>query len=93
MTTNQPTPPAATEKAPKEMTAAEAAKAVRRKLVVRAPVVEDGEQVIKDGKPAFREQTKFVPIKADEVLSFKDYGSHVVVVTNDGKKFNSADAE
>ena len=61
----------------KPMTAAEAAKAVRR------PVTE-----LVDGEP----RTKLVPVKSAEVLSFRDYGSHVVVVTQDGQKFSSADA-
>lgn len=65
-----------TDKAPKakELTAADAAKLVKR------PVAD------KDGK------TKLVPVAADEVLSFKDYGTHVVVVTTDGQKFSSAAA-
>jgi hypothetical protein len=61
---------------PKAMTAAEAAKQVKR------PVTE-----LVDGKP----KTRQVAVKADEVLSFKDYGSFVVVVTKDGQKFSSAD--
>lgn len=60
----------------KPLTAAEAAKAVRR------PVTETV-----DGKV----RTKFVAVKADEVLSFRDYGTHVVVVTRDGQKFSSDD--
>ncbi|GAP38778.1 hypothetical protein ISF6_5331 [Piscinibacter sakaiensis] len=31
-----------------------------------------------------------MPVGAEEVLSFRDYGSHVVVVTVDGQKFSSA---
>lgn len=30
--------------------------------------------------------SKTVPVTADEVLDFTDYGDHVVVVTQDGKK-------
>lgn len=59
------------------MTAAEAAKRVKRTIVI-----ED------KGATA----TKEVPVKADEVLAFKDYGTHVVVVTHDGQKFSSAAA-
>lgn len=61
--------------ADKAMTAAQAAKAVRR------PVVG------KDGK------VSLAAVKADEVLAFRDYGTHVVVVTVDGQKFSSASAE
>lgn len=34
---------------------------------------------------------KRVKVGADEVLDFRDYGTHVVVVTRDGRKLNSAD--
>lgn len=64
------------------LSAADAAKRVRR------PVVEvvDG----KDGKPV--ERTRQVAIAASEVIAHRDYGTHVVVVTEDGQKFSSADA-
>lgn len=56
--------------------AAEAAKemsaAQAAKLVFRPPAEADG-------KP--------VAIKANEVFAFRDYGTHVVVVTVDGQKF------
>lgn len=67
-----------TPDADKAMTAADAAKAVKRPIFVK-----DGDKVV----------TKLVPVKADEVLAFRDYGTHVVVVTNDGQKFSSAAAE
>ncbi|MDH1333259.1 hypothetical protein N5D77_06035 [Comamonas thiooxydans] len=57
-----------------QLTAADAAKLVQR--TVLEPV---------DGKGKFRE--KRVPVSAEEVLSCKDYGTHVVVVTRDGQKF------
>lgn len=44
------------------------------KLVSRPPAEPDG-------KP--------IPIKAAEVLSFRDYGDRVVVVTVDGQKFSA----
>lgn len=71
----------------KQLTAAEAAKRVQR------PVTEyvDGKDA--KGEPAKMPRIKLVAVKADEVLSFKDYGTHVVVVTKDGQKFSSADAE
>jgi hypothetical protein len=47
------------------------------KLVFRPPVEPDG-------KP--------IPIKAAEVLSFRDYGDRVVVVTLDGQKFSAEKA-
>ncbi len=43
----------------------------------------------KDGKP--NGKTEKVAISAEEVLDFKDHGTHVVVVTIDGHKFSSAD--
>lgn len=48
------------------------------KLVFRPPAKDDG-------KP--------VAIKAAEVFAFRDYGTHVVVVTVDGQKFTSEQAE
>ena len=60
-----------------KLTAAEAAKRVKRTV----QVADD------DGKLT----TKDVAIKAAEVLAFKDYGTHVVVVTTDGQKFSSAE--
>lgn len=60
------------------MTKAQAAKRVKRSVIV------EGE----DGQPA----TKLVPVTEDEVLDFKDYGTHVVVVTTDGQKLSSAAA-
>lgn len=41
--------------------------------------------VLQDGKPT--EKIRQVAIKADEVLSFREYEDHVVVVTVDGQKF------
>lgn len=70
--------PEGADKAAKEMTAAQAAKLVRRPVTTKA----------KDGTVTVEK----VAVKADEVLSFKDYGTHVVVVTIDGQKFSSADA-
>ena len=65
------------DKAAKSMTKAAAAKAVRR------PVV----KTEKDGS----QTTTFVAVKEDEVLAFRDYGTHVVVITVDGQKFDSRD--
>jgi hypothetical protein len=71
--------------AKKEMTAAEAAKQVRRPMTSYV----DGKD--KGGNPTKVAKVSHVPVEAKEVLSFRDYGSHVVVVTKDGKKFSSAD--
>lgn len=80
-----------TAQADKAMTAADAAKRVKRIVRVREPVTKNGAPVIDDaGKPTFKEYDKRVDIGADEVLSFKDYGTHVVVVTKDGQKFSAA---
>ena len=84
MTPSTPNPTTAPAPAPaKQMTAAEAAKRVKR------PVTElvdgkDGEKVPK---------VKHVAVGVDEVLAFKDYGDYVNVVTKDGQKFTDrADA-
>lgn len=60
----------------RELTKAQAAKLVRRPVAAKRG---DGSEV------------DLVPVAADEVLSFRDYGTHVVVVTVDGQKFSSAD--
>lgn len=44
----------------------------------------------KDGKPTGA--TKEVPVKSGEVLSFKDCGDRVVVVTVDGQKLSGPKA-
>ena len=73
------------EKTTKELTAAEAAKRVKRTVVE----YKDGKD--KDGRPIKVEKTEQVAIAAEEVLSFRDYGTHVVVVTKDGQKLASKD--
>lgn len=60
----------------KELTAADVVKVVKRRTLV-------------EDKGASRVVTS--PLKASEVLSFKDYGTHIVVVTIDGQKFSNAD--
>ncbi|MCU7934119.1 MAG: hypothetical protein KZQ99_04470 [Candidatus Thiodiazotropha sp. (ex Dulcina madagascariensis)] len=55
------------------MTAAQAAKLVKREV-----------PEIKGGKPTGK--TRQAPIKTDEVLAFREYDDHVVVVTHDGRK-------
>ncbi len=75
MSDQSPQTQTASTDAAKAMTAAQAAKAVTRSVVIE-----------KDGKPVTRQQ----PLPAAEVLSFKDYGTHVVVVTVDGQKLSSA---
>lgn len=62
----------------RELTKAQAAARVKR------IVVEKG----KDGEPVRRA----VAVRADEVLAFRDYGTHVVVVTTDGQKLTDAPA-
>ncbi|UCV00717.1 hypothetical protein [Acidovorax radicis] len=64
----------------KQMTAAEAAKRVKRTVVEYV----DG----KDGAKIHR--PKKVAVEASEVLSFRDYGTYVVVVTKDGQKLTDA---
>ena len=74
------------DKAGKPLTAAEAAKRVKRAVTELV----DGKDA--DGAPAKVARTRQVAVGADEVLSFRDYGSHVVVVTRDGQKFSSVEA-
>ena len=69
----------------KQLTAAEAAKRVKRTTVEVVEVRGAGGKVTKEAK------AKRVPLEAGEVLSFRDYGTHVVVVTKDGQKLSSAD--
>lgn len=71
----------------KQLTAAEAAKRVKR------PVTEFVDDKDAKGEAIKVPRTKLVAVSTSEVLSFKDYGTHVVVVTKDGQKFSSADAE
>lgn len=59
---------------PAPMTAAQAAKAVKRTIVT---TVGDKTRITR------------VPVAEEEVLAFVDYGTHVVVVTTDGQKFSS----
>ncbi len=68
----------------KQMTAAEAAKKVRR-TVTELVDGKDGA-----GNPAKVVRAKTVALDAAEVLTFRDYGTHVVVVTKDGQKLTGA---
>lgn len=68
------------------MTPAEAAQRVKR------PIIEMVDGKGADGKPAKVPRIKKVSVDADEVLSFRDYDTHGMVVTTDGQKLNSADA-
>lgn len=69
----------------KQLTAAEAAKRVKRTVTEWV----DGKDA--DGKAVKVPKPKEVPVAASEVLSFRDYGSHVVVVTKDGQKLSDAE--
>ncbi|WP_293222305.1 hypothetical protein [Ottowia sp.] len=69
----------------KQMTAAEAAKRVKRTVTELV----DGKD--EDGEPVRTTRTKKVAVAAEEVLAWRDYGTHVVVVTRDGRKLSSAD--
>jgi len=65
----------------KKMTEAEAAKRVKRTVTE-----------LVDGKEGAKvPRAKKVAVEASEVLSFRDYGTHVVVVTTDGQKLTDAD--
>lgn len=67
----------------KQMTAADAAKRVKRAVIELV----DGKEGAKVPRP------KKVSVEASEVLAFRDYGKHVVVVTKDGQKLSSADGQ
>ena len=83
-----PTPPPENDKGKSiELTSAEAAKRVQRKVVELVDGKGD------DAKAAKVPREKRVAVKAEEVLSFKDYGTHVVVVTKDGQKLTSTGEE
>lgn len=69
----------------KQLTAAEAAKRVKRTVTELVDVRGPGGKVTKEAK------SKRVPVETGEVLSFRDYGTHVVVVTRDGQKLSSTD--
>jgi hypothetical protein len=69
----------------KRLTAAEAAKRVKRTVIEMA----DGKDT--EGKAIKVPKIKEVAVAASEVLSYRDYGTHVVVVTKDGQKFSSAE--
>jgi DNA-binding LytR/AlgR family response regulator len=73
----------------KELSKADAAKRVRRP--VTRPVTDKEGNVKKDEQGNVVTKTEHVPVAADEVLSFKDHGTHVVVVTKDGQKFSDAE--
>lgn len=66
-----------------QMTAAEAAKLVRRMV----PKLNDKSEIVRDrdGNPVAVPQG----IKAEEVMSFADYGDRVVVVTTSGEKLEA----
>lgn len=73
--------PDPTPETKKEMTVEQAAKSVKRTVIETV-----------DGKDGEKKQiVKKVSVSAAEVLSFKDYGTHVVVVTKDGQKLSSGD--
>ena len=72
-----------TNKPATQLTAALAAKCVQRTVIV---MVDD----TKNGKSIKVPKAKQVPVAEDEVLSFKEYGTHVVVVTTDGQKLTGA---
>ena len=77
-------PPEADKGKSRELTFAEAAKRVQRTVVELV----DGKG--EEGKAAKVPREKRVAVKADEVLAFKDYGTHVVVVTRDGQKLTGS---
>ena len=87
MSATQNQPPENEKGKSRELTFAEAAKRVQRTVVELV----DGKG--EEGKAAKVPREKRVAVKADEVLAFKDYGTHVVVVTKDGQKLTSTGEE
>lgn len=77
-------PPEADAKG-KQLTAAEAAKRVKRTVIELVDGKDDAGKAIKVPRE------KEVAVATAEVLSFRDYGTHVVVVTKDGQKFSSVE--
>lgn len=80
-------PPETDKGKSRELTFAEAAKRVQRTVVELVDGKGD------DAKAAKVPREKRVAVKAEEVLAFKDYGTHVVVVTKDGQKLTSTGEE
>jgi len=68
------------------MTAAQAAARVKRPVAIQESTGSKGV----DGKLIYRSVVTQQEVTESEVLRFKDYGTHVVVVTTDGQKFTSA---
>ena len=69
----------------KPLTAAEAAKRVKRTVIEMVDGKDEASKAIKVPRE------KKVAVEATEVIAFKDYGTHVVVVTKDGQKFTDAE--
>lgn len=78
-----PKPPENDKGKTKDLTAAEAAKRVQRQ---GAETVDAKDE---DGAAVKQQRVKRVAVKESEVLSFRDYGTHVVLVTTDGQKLSS----
>lgn len=70
----------APESSAQPLTAAAAAKRVQRTITEYVNGKDEA------GQPARMARQKQVPVEASEVLSYRDYGTHVVVVTIDGQK-------
>lgn len=68
----------------KQMTAADAAKRVRRTVIEMVDGKDDAGKLVKVPR------AKEVAVQAAEVLTFRDYGTHVVVVTKDGQKLTNS---
>jgi hypothetical protein len=68
-----------------QLTAAEAAKRVQRTVYEQVDTKANG-KIVKALRP------KLVAVQEAEVLAFRDYGTHVVVVTRDGQKLTDAEA-
>ena len=79
--TDAKTPEQKAENKDTQMTAAAAAKLVKRTV----------QETVGDGDKK-KLVTKKVTVAANEVLAFRDYDTHVMVVTTDGQKLSSADA-
>ncbi|CAN5438887.1 hypothetical protein BH10PSE18_BH10PSE18_19000 [soil metagenome] len=70
---------------PKQFTAADAVKKVRR------TIIETEKRKDREGNEIQVSRPRKVAIDPTEVMSCKDYGTHIVVVTSDGQKFTNAE--
>lgn len=62
------------------------------KALTKADVAKRVKRIVVEKDKSGELVKRAVAVGADEVLAFRDYGSHVVVVTTDGQKLTDAPA-